>query len=429
METSDAEPQRDRKRAWIVLAMVVLFMMINFGDKAVIGLAAVPIMTDLHLTHAQFGEVGSAFFLLFSVSAIAVGFVANRVPTKAVLTVMALIWALTQMPMLGMVSLSTLMASRIILGAAEGPAYPVALHAIYKWFPDNQRAFPTGFASIGGPLGIGLLSPLLMWIIVTYSWHAAFGFLGVVGFVWVAAWLTIGKEGPLDSHHIVTDAARADRVPYAALLTSRTFIGVTLAGFAAYWAVALAVVWVPSFLIKAGGFSPMAVGWILMLPPMLQLVLGPSLGLISQRLRARGVSSRVARGIFTGGSVALAGVAMVLLAQSAGAVEQILLVTVAFSVCGVTYALGPTLIGEISPVRQRGAMLGLSNGLFSTAGLMAPWLMGHIIDVGVTPAQGFRDGFLYAGWLIAIGGAIAVFLIDPARDLARFSRRAELGGR
>src|SRR5579883_226376 len=287
MRVSNDRPVADSRRAWVILAMLVLFMMINFGDKAVIGLAAVPIIRDLHHTNEQFGEIGSAFFLLFSLSAALVGFVANRVSTKIVLAAMALLWALTQLPMLGFVSLPALLASRIVLGAGEGPAYPVALHALYKWFPDERRAFPTSFASVGGPLGIGLLSPLLTWIILTYSWHAAFGFLGVVGLVWVAVWMAIGKEGPLDARQVEAGAAGLEHVPYAVLLTSRTFVGVTLAGFAAYWAVALAVVWLPSFLIKAGGYSPTATGWIVVLPPMLQLVLSPSLGFISQRLHAR----------------------------------------------------------------------------------------------------------------------------------------------
>ncbi len=161
MVASNERSMRDPRRAWVILAMVVVFMMINFADKAVIGLAAVPIIRDLHLTNAQFGEIGSAFFLLFSLSAALVGFVVNRVSTKAVLAVMGLIWALTQLPMLGLISLPALMASRIVLGAGEGPAFPVAPHAVYKWFPNGRRAFPTSFVSIGAPLGIALFSPLL----------------------------------------------------------------------------------------------------------------------------------------------------------------------------------------------------------------------------------------------------------------------------
>lgn len=413
----------ESQRAWIIVGMTVLFMLINFADKSVIGLAAGPIIKDLHLTNEQFGQIGSAFFLLFSISAASVGFLVNRVSTKSVLAGMALIWAVSQLPILAFPSLAVLLGSRIVLGAGEGPAFPVALHAIYKWFPDDKRAFPTSFVSIGGPLGIGLAAPLLTWIIFTYSWHAAFGFLGVVGFVWAALWLVIGKEGPLDARDVEAGGAGLAHVPYATLLTSRTFIGVTLAGFSAYWAVTLAVVWLPSFLIKAGGYSPIATGWIVMLPPMLQACLSPTLGYLSQRLLARGVSSRVSRGVLTCCCVILAGVAMILLSKSTGELVQIPLVMVAFAVGSVTYALGPPLIGEISPVHQRGAMLGICNGTFTLAGLIAPWLMGHIVDVGVNPAQGFRDGFMFAGLLIVAGGALAMVIINPKDDLRRFARR------
>ena len=36
----------DRNRAWIVVALLFIFMVINFADKAVIGIAAVPIMAS-----------------------------------------------------------------------------------------------------------------------------------------------------------------------------------------------------------------------------------------------------------------------------------------------------------------------------------------------------------------------------------------------
>ena len=86
----------------------------------------------------QFGQLGSSFFLLFSISAIIVGFIVNRVATRWVLLAMAVIWSLAQFPMVGTVSFTTLLICRIILGAGEGPAFSVAAHAIYKWFPGRE---------------------------------------------------------------------------------------------------------------------------------------------------------------------------------------------------------------------------------------------------------------------------------------------------
>jgi len=416
---------RDRK-AWIVVGMMFAFMLINFADKAIIGLAAVPIMTELQLSNTEFGKLGSAFFLLFSVSAVLVGFLVNRVKTKWVLAISALIWALTQLPMMFTVSFGTLLASRVILGAGEGPAYPVALHAVYKWFANGRRTVPTSLVSIGAAVGTGVAAPALTWIIINFDWHAAFGVLAIVGFFWVAVWTFIGEEGPLSETASDAGGAGLSRVPYWRLLTSRSAIGVLIAGFSAYWALTLAIVWLPAYLTKGAGFSASAVGWIVALPSLTQIILSPSMGAVSQRLLARGHSSRNARGLLGGACVAFAGLAMIVLPLATSGPLEILLVMAAFASGSVIYTLGPTLIGEISPVAQRGAMLGISNAFYTLAGLLAPFVMGMLVDVGANPRAGFATGFELAGLLIAGGGLAAMLLIDPKADLERFNAVASL---
>ena len=120
-----------------------------------------------------------SFFLLFAVSAVVTGFIVNRVETRWALLVMGLVWALTQFPMLGNAGFATIIAARIALGAGEGPAYPVALHSAYKWFPNERRTVPTAIVAQGAGIGIMVALPLLNWVIVRYSWHWAFGVLGI----------------------------------------------------------------------------------------------------------------------------------------------------------------------------------------------------------------------------------------------------------
>ncbi len=252
------------KGAWKITFLLFLFMLVNFADKIVVGLAGVPIMKDLKLDAEQFGQLGSSFFLLFSISAIIVGFIVNTVSTRWVLLAMAVIWSVAQFPMVGEVSFATLLVCRIILGAGEGPAFSVATHAIYKWFPDEKRTLPTAILSQGSAFGVILAVPALNWVIVNYSWHHAFGVLGVVGLFWVVAWLALGKEGPLVS----TAAQLADerRIPYLQLLTSRTFIGCVLATFGAYWALSLGLTWFTPFIVQGLGFSQKDAGWVSVLP-------------------------------------------------------------------------------------------------------------------------------------------------------------------
>src|SRR5438128_11964893 len=185
------------KGAWKITFLLFLFMLVNFADKIVVGLAGVPIMTELKLEPEQFGLLGSSFFFLFSISAIVVGFIVNRIDTRWVLLALALVWALAQFPMVGTIGFATLLVCRVILGAGEGPAFSVAVHSVYKWFPDEKRTLPTAILSQGSAFGVILAVPALNWLIVNYSWDYAFGALGVVGLLWVIVWLFMGREGPL----------------------------------------------------------------------------------------------------------------------------------------------------------------------------------------------------------------------------------------
>lgn len=52
--------------------------------------------------------------------------------------------------------------------------------------------------------------------------------------------------------------------------------------------------------------------------------------------------------------------------------------------------------------------------MFSLARLVAPWLTGNIVDVGLDPAARFQQGFPFAGCLMSGGGILAAVLIHLA---------------
>src|SRR5438309_2551574 len=289
------------KGAWKITFLLFLFMLVNFADKIVVGLAGVPIMTELKLEPEEFGLLGSSFFFLFSIAAIVVGFIVNRIATRWVLLALALVWALAQFPMVGTVSFTTLLICRIILGAGEGPAFSVAVHAVYKWFPDEKRTLPIAILSQGSAFGVILAVPALNWVIVNHSWHYAFGALGIVGLMWVVAWLILGKEGPLVQAAAM--AADEPRIPYFQLLTSRTFVGCCAASFGAYWALSLGLTWFTPFIVKGLGFSQSQAGFISILPWVFGATIVILTGWISQVMMARGYNTRIARGVL--GSVPL----------------------------------------------------------------------------------------------------------------------------
>jgi len=404
------------------VGLVFLFMLVNYADKAVVGLSSVPIMRDLGLNNTQFGALGSAFFLLFSLSGIVVGFAANHVRTKVLMLGMALVWALALLPMIWASSFALLLAGRVILGAAEGPSFPVALHAVYKWFSDSKRALPTSVVACGAAVGTGVIAPVITWIILHYGWHAAFGTLGAAGLAWAALWFLCAEDGPIDRATSGLDPPQ--RVPYCRLLVSRTALGVFIAGFGAYWVIALNLVWLANYLMKGLRMGAADAAWIIALPSLMQILLAPALAWLSQALTRRGLPSRLSRGMLGSLCVVTSGVALICMSHLETSALKVFLIGLSFSIGSVIFTLGSTLIGEISPPSQRGAMLGITNSVHTLAGLCAPYIMGLIVDVGANPEAGFRAGFTYAGLLVAAAGITAALLIHPQADLRRF-RSAE----
>ena len=410
------------KGAWLIVALLFLFMLINFADKAVIGIAAVPIMKELQLSPRQFGLIGSSFFLLFSLSAIVTGFVVNRVQTRWALLVMGLVWALTQFPMLGSVGFATLVACRVALGAGEGPAYPVALHSAYKWFPNELRTLPTAVIAQGAGIGIMVALPLLNWVIVKYSWHWAFGVLGIAGLAWAAVWLVLGREGPLTASTTARDATpQPGRIAYRQLLLSPTVIGAWCASFGAQWGLSQALTWQGAFLIKGLGFAQGSIGLLGALPAGASVILVIAAGWWSQRLMARGASSRVARGIFGGACVALGGAALAIMPYVPGISAKIALTTIGVALPSVIYVIASAVVGEIAPVAQRGALLAIGTAVSTSAGLLAPYVMGSVVETAVTPLDGFNTGFMICGVIMLVGGVIGMSLMRPERETIRWA--------
>lgn len=407
------------KGAWTITFLLFLFMLVNFADKIVVGLAAVPIMKELKLEPAQFGLLGSSFFFLYSIAAIVVGFIVNRVATRWVLLVLGLIWALAQFPMVGTVGLTLLMICRIILGAGEGPAASVAIHGIYKWFPDEKRTLPTAVLSQGSAFGVILAVPALNWLIVNYNWHYAFGALGVVGLMWVVAWYFLGKEGPLVRN--AATAGEETRIPYFSLLTSRTFIGCVAATFGAYWALSLGLTWFTSFIVQGLGFSQRQAGYISILPWVFGATVVILTGWISQLLVARGVSTRTARGVLGAAPLVVGGLVLAAMPHVRGLWLQVSLLVIGPGLTGSIYVVCAPMLGEFTPVSQRGAILAIYGALYTLAGIIAPYVMGSVIQGSANFLDGYMKGFTINACVMVASGVIGLLLLWPNTERARLT--------
>ena len=86
----------DKRRPFVV-ALLMTVVIISVLDKTIFAFAGPQIIDELKLTPEQFGFISSAFFFLYSISGVLVGFVANRMPSRWILSGMALVWMAAQL--------------------------------------------------------------------------------------------------------------------------------------------------------------------------------------------------------------------------------------------------------------------------------------------------------------------------------------------
>ncbi|WP_406497730.1 MFS transporter [Streptomyces sp. NBC_01604] len=431
-DTRSAMADGTRRRARAVLAMLALFIVVNAADKAVLGLTAGPIKDDLGLSATEFGLIASSFYLLFSLSAVSVGFLGDRIRPRPLLAVLALVWAVAQLPiLLPATGFGALVATRVVLGAGEGPGFPLANYTAFTWYPEKRRALPSAVVVAGGAGGTVLAAPLVVLVSNTLGWRAAFGLLGAAGLVWMLVWLRIGGGGPYAAHlgpepagdepsaqdvPAVTADGERPAVPFRRIVTTGTWLGATFATFAVMWTLSLGFAWLPLFLEDQAGFSDAQISGIVGLPALSMAVLVLTAGVVAHRLLRKGASARVAQGLVGALLPLVAGVCLLLVTRADPAALLLPLLIVAFSAGNGQTPLTNAAIADICPAGRRSAALGLSYALAALSSLLAPYVTGRIIDAAPTEAVGYGRAFDLAACLLIAGAVLSALLIRPDRD-------------
>ncbi|BAN46091.1 MFS transporter [Metapseudomonas resinovorans] len=404
----------------LVVALLMAVMVISVLDKSIFAFAGPQIIDELKLSPEQFGFIGSAFFFLYSLSGVLVGFLANRLPSRHILAGMSLVWMVAQLLTALSSSFFALVASRMLLGAGCGPGTAVTQHACFKWYAPRERVLPSALIQVALMLGAiaGALSlPLL---IEHLGWRMGYLLLAAIGLVWLLLWRVYGREGEHDDAEGETGGGNA---PYRQLLLNRTFVFITLAGFCCYLPTALIFSWVPVYLQKGMALTPMQSGYVVMAATVGVIILNLLVSGLSQRALKRGASVRLAMVMPPMLACLGAGVAMSLM----GFLEQGLGATLAlYVVGGILVNLLPTfansIVAFIAPPRQRGSMLAIHIGLMTSAGMLAPHVVGQAIGwAGGDIAKGFELAVGLFGLALIAGGALGLRLIDPERSRAQLA--------
>lgn len=404
---SDSASHKASRMAWIVVILLFFLGVINFADKAVIGFAALPIMHDLHLSHEQFGFIGSIFFWLFSICAFFVGVLSDKLSSKTLIGIMVLIWAAVQFSTVFISTFMLLALSRLVLGAAEGPSYNLSLHFAAKWLPETKRNFGFSVINSGSALGPAIAAPIVVWIIHAYSWRLAFALLGISSLIWIFCWYVFIREIPSAKNiklATIPQEAQFTLIRKIKNIISLRFLLVAGLLFATYWGLAVQIVWVPAYLQEVRHITRAQQQVYFALPWIAGAIIGPIFGLISDKIWKR-THNTLKTFIYILCCCAILG-AFCWYTLIEIAASQTVIVICLIGIGGLAspiFILSFAFVSRIVSTENRGTALGTIEALMTLGGLVGPAVSGYLIQHNLI--SGYSDALMTVFW-ISIGTAI-----------------------
>lgn len=270
-----------------MIAMMLIAYTLNFIDRQIIGILAVPIKADLNLSDAQLGLMGGlAFALFYTGLGIPIAMYADRHDRSKIMAAALFVWSLMTALCGFAQNFWQLFAARLGVGVGEAGGVAPAYTLISDLFPPERRARALALYSFGIPIG-SALGIIFGGVIATLiDWRYAFFIVGIAGILFAPVF----RRFVQDPRGAVP--ASTPRVRFGTVLRM-------LMGKPSFWLLSLGAAcssmmgyglffWLPSFLVRSFDISllhaSLGYGAILLSGGLAGIWLG---GLISDKLAVR----------------------------------------------------------------------------------------------------------------------------------------------
>jgi ACS family hexuronate transporter-like MFS transporter len=405
-----SELRRDRRRWWIVWTLFGSTA-INYVNRQTLSVLAPVITREFHLTHSQLSNIFGAFQIAYAGTWLIGGIFLDIVGTRLGLSIAVIWWSIVSVLTSFVNSPFTLGVLRFFLGIGEGFNWPGASKAVAEFFPAEERGIAVAIFDSGSSIGGAVAALTIPWIALRFGWRSAFAFSGVLGFVWLAVWLTVYRSSTRPSY-----AARGERLSMRdalPILRQRETWAIVLGRSLTdpiWW---FYVFWLPQYLSDTRGFSLKQIAIFAWIPFIASDLGNFAGGFASGALVKRGMPVLRARKLVCIISCipVLAGIPAVLISNPYSS-----LALICFALFGYASwsTMGLTLPSDLFPAEVVGSVTGLSGLAAGLTGTLFTLLVGFLVD-----HFSYLPAFVLAATAPLLATVSVVFLIRRSAEPAR----------
>jgi ACS family hexuronate transporter-like MFS transporter len=381
---------------WYIAGMIMLVTTINYMDRTALSVAAPTLKEELHIDVVQFSYIIVCFQICYMIMQPLSGRILDWLHLRWGFALAVTWWTIAKMLHAFARSPFSLGIYRGLLGIGEAGNFPGVAKTGAEWFPPKERTIATGIANIGSGTGALIAVPLVSWLIVAYSWQAAFVYTGIFGFVWAILWLIIYRQP--EKHPCITPEELAyiksgqqelnvedsshEKGVWKVVLPQRNFWAIALSRFLTEPAWQFFTNWIPLYLTMQRGMNIKEIAMFAWLP-FLAADLGSFIGgFLSPMYQKFGFSVLTARKAAMTTGVAFMPMAL-LIATGGWAIFWFCFG--AFGHNCITAVL-LTLPADVFPRRTVGTANGLTGGIGYFGGMLFTLLTGYLVQhIGYGP--------------------------------------------
>ncbi|MBQ3699497.1 MAG: MFS transporter [Prevotella sp.] len=395
------------KRKNVILTMLVILGMVTFLDRINISVAGSSIMHDLQLSPSQWGWVQSAFILSYGLMQIPMGALGDRFGHRSILSLIVLWWSLFT-AFTGLAGgLASLLVIRFMFGIGEAGSSPCSTGVISRWFQKDEVGKAQGYVWAASRMGGALTPFVVIPVMVTVGWRAAFYLLGALGIIWAIVWWLYYRDATPSG---MTSSTSKTAIPWTALLRAPQFW--LICGMYFFYAFGswFFFSWFPTFMELGRGFDKSELTYAVAVPFVMSMIGNIAGGHLTDRLTQR-YGIKIGRKALGSTSLAVSAVCMFLAAFIPGKMAVFVFLSLCFGIFDLMLPSAWALCIDLGK-RHAGTLSGAMNTAGNIGGFCCGILFGELVQ-----QSGNYNLPLYMIAVMLIVSAVLFAFINPEKPI------------
>ena len=209
-------PRQPLRIRWWIFSFMFGFATLAYIQRTSLGVAATEMMPALHLSQMQIFGLAWAFTIPYALAQIPGSVFGQRYGARLTYVVIGIVGLvatlgtpLAPFVFTGAALFVALLVAQALLGASQGPVFPVFAAVVEVWFPENRWAVANGLQTAGMNIGGAVTAPLITLLTASFGWQGALVCLAPLAAALTIGWAWYGRNSPRE-HPSVTAAELAE---------------------------------------------------------------------------------------------------------------------------------------------------------------------------------------------------------------------------